>query len=180
MQHRVRPLIVLLPLWLIACSSTPVTTPSTASASTAAAAAPSSASAGAGASPSAAARSDAAPTALSPEAALGAEHSVYFDFDQAIVRNEYAALLQRYGQYLQGHPSTKAVIQGNTDERGSREYNLALGQRRAEAVKAALEVYGGRDQQIEAVSFGEERPAASGHDEAAWHQNRRADIVVAR
>jgi len=181
MQPRVRPLIVLLPLWLIACSSTPVATPSAANSQAGTTAgAPSAATPGTGASPSATAQSGTASTPLSPGATLGAERSVYFDFDEAIVRNEYAPLLQRYGQYLQGHPSAKAVVQGNTDERGGREYNLALGQRRAEAVKAALRVYGGRDPQIEAVSFGEERPVADGHDEAAWRQNRRADIMVAR
>jgi peptidoglycan-associated lipoprotein len=105
---------------------------------------------------------------------------VFFEFDDTAVRGEYAPLIQRHGQYLQSHPSVKVVVQGNTDERGGSEYNLALGQRRAEAVRAALRVYGVRDAQIEAVSLGEERPRAEGHDEGAWRQNRRADIVYPR
>jgi len=180
MHPLIRPWSVLLPLCLIACSSTPVTTPSATGTDATATASPSTAVTTAGASPSAATRQSPAQVALDPERALGREHSVYFDFDEAVVRSEYAPLLQRHGQYLEAHPSLRVVVQGNTDERGGREYNLALGQRRAEAVKSALRVYGVRDDQVEAVSFGEERPKASGHDEAAWQQNRRADIALPR
>ena len=179
MHPLVRPLTLVLPLWLIACSSTPVAT--TAADGTAAApASPAAAAATSDAAPSATARPDVAAAPLDPGAALGRERSVFFEFDDAIVRSEYAALVQSHGRYLQSRPATKIVVQGNTDERGGSEYNLALGQRRAEAVKAALRVYGVRDAQIEAVSFGEERPQADGHDEGAWRQNRRADIVYPR
>ncbi len=89
----------------------------------------------------------------------------------------YAGLLQLQGHYLESKPSVSIKIEGNADERGSREYNLALGQRRAEAVLKSLEIYGVKDAQMEAVSWGKERPKATGHDEAAWAQNRRADLV---
>ena len=180
MHPFVRPLTFVLPLWLIACSSTPVSSP--APVADAAGTPTSQAVAGAtpGASPSTAARPDLASAPLDPNAAAGHERSVFFEFDDAIVSSEYASLIQRHGRHLQANPAAKIVVQGNTDERGGSEYNLALGQRRAEAVKAALRVYGVRDAQIEAVSLGEERPHVQGHDESAWRQNRRADIVYPR
>jgi len=177
-MHRFfRLLSLALPLWLIACSSTPVATSAPAANATGSPAQPSTAPAATAAAPSAAAGRDVGSTSLSPDAALLRDHSVYFEFDDAAVGSQYAPLIQRHGQYLLSHPSAKVLVQGNTDERGGSEYNLALGQRRADAVSAALRVYGVRDSQIEAVSYGEERPMAQGHDEAAWRQNRRADIV---
>jgi peptidoglycan-associated lipoprotein len=106
-----------------------------------------------------------------------AKRSVYFDFDSYSVKPEYQSLLQAHAQYLKSHPQRHVLIQGNTDERGTSEYNLALGQKRAEAVKQGLETLGVQDSQIEAVSLGKEKPVATGHDEASWAQNRRADIV---
>ena len=103
--------------------------------------------------------------------------SVYFDFDSYSVKTEYQSLLQAHATYLKSHPQRHILIQGNTDERGTSEYNLALGQKRAEAVKQGLETLGVQDSQIEAVSLGKEKPLATGHDEASWAQNRRADIV---
>lgn len=120
------------------------------------------------------------PEYLDPNSALNREHSVYFKFDDATVGPDARAVVERHGHYLAQHPSVKTAVQGNTDERGGAEYNLALGQRRAEAVKAALKVYGATDSQIEATSFGSEKPVAKGHDEEAWRQNRRADIVYSR
>jgi peptidoglycan-associated lipoprotein len=105
------------------------------------------------------------------------KRSIYFELDSNIVKEEFKPLVAAHARYLQQNRGQKMTVQGNTDERGSREYNLALGQRRAEAVRKALEVYGVKAAQIEAVSFGEERPKASGHDEPAWAQNRRADIA---
>ena len=95
-------------------------------------------------------------------------------------RWEYGALIDRHARYLLAHPDLKVTLQGNTDERGGTEYNLSLGQRRAQAVKSALHLLGVPDDQAEPVSFGEERPMADGHDEAAWAQNRRVDIVYMR
>jgi peptidoglycan-associated lipoprotein len=102
--------------------------------------------------------------------------SVYFDFDSYVVKDEYKSLVVAHAQYLRDHGNARALVQGNTDERGSREYNLALGQRRADAVKYVMTLSGARESQVESVSLGEEKPRATGHDEASWAENRRADI----
>lgn len=106
-----------------------------------------------------------------------AKRSIYFDFDSFIVKDEFKPVVEAHGKYLSANKNRKIVIQGNTDERGGREYNLALGQKRAEAVRKSLSLLGVADSQMEAVSFGEEKPKATGSDEAAWAENRRADIV---
>jgi len=106
-----------------------------------------------------------------------AKRSIYFDFDSYSVKDEYQPLMQQHAQYLKSHPQRHVLIQGNTDERGTSEYNLALGQKRAEAVRRAMALLGVNDSQMEAVSLGKEKPQASGHDEASWAQNRRADLV---
>lgn len=106
-----------------------------------------------------------------------AKRSIYFDFDSYTVSDQYQSLLQAHAQYLKSHPERHVLLQGNTDERGTSEYNLALGQRRAEAVRRALSLMGVPDSQMEAVSLGKEKPVALGHDEASWAQNRRVDIV---
>jgi peptidoglycan-associated lipoprotein len=106
-----------------------------------------------------------------------AKREVYFDFDRFDVKLEFIPLVEAHGRYLATHRERKIVIEGNADERGSREYNLALGQKRADAVKSRLILLGASEVQIETISFGEERPRATGHDEAAWAENRRADIV---
>ena len=106
-----------------------------------------------------------------------AKRSVYFDFDSYVVKDEFKPVIEAHSQYLIKNTDRKIVIQGNTDERGGSEYNLALGQKRAEAVRRALNLLGVSDSQIEAVSFGKEKPKATGSNEAAWAENRRADIV---
>jgi peptidoglycan-associated lipoprotein len=106
-----------------------------------------------------------------------AQRSVFFDFDRFEVKTEFQPLVEAHGRYLSSMKQRKIVIEGNADERGSREYNLALGQKRADAVKSRLTLLGATDAQIETISYGEERPRASGHDEQSWAQNRRADIV---
>jgi len=106
-----------------------------------------------------------------------AKRSVFFDFDSYSVADSYQPLLQQHAQYLKSHPERHVLIQGNTDERGTSEYNLALGQKRAEAVRRSLSLLGVPDSQMEAVSLGKEKPLATGHDEASWAQNRRADLV---
>ena len=109
-----------------------------------------------------------------------AKRSVYFDYDSNSVKDEYRGLVQAHSRYMTADKrDSRMRIEGNCDERGSREYNLALGQRRAEAVKRMMTVMGVTDGRIETVSYGEEKPAASGHDENAWAQNRRADIKYA-
>ena len=103
--------------------------------------------------------------------------SVYFDFDSFVVKSEYQSVVEAHGKYLASTKNRRIVVEGNTDERGGREYNLALGQKRAEAVKQRLMLLGATDSQIETVSFGKEKPKAMGSNEEAWAQNRRADIV---
>lgn len=117
------------------------------------------------------------PPYLDPKSALSTDRSVYFDFDESRIKTEYASLIVRHGNYLGTHPALSIKVEGNCDERGGSEYNLALGQKRAQAVVRALMIYGVKEAQMEAISWGEERPRASGHDEAAWAQNRRADLV---
>ena len=107
------------------------------------------------------------------------KRSVFFDYDKYDVKDEYKALVQAHAQYLRGNPGAKMLIQGNTDERGSREYNLALGQSRADAMKKMLLLLGAKEAQIESVSLGEEKPRAQGSSEEAYAQNRRGDILYA-
>lgn len=117
---------------------------------------------------------------LHDPAGILARRSVYYAYDKSEVTAEYRPLVEAHAKYLREHPGAAITIQGNTDERGSREYNLALGQRRAEGVMKMMTLLGVPDREIEAVSFGEEKPKADGHDEAAWAQNRRSDIVYLR
>jgi len=105
------------------------------------------------------------------------KRSVYFDFDSSSVKDEFKPLVTAHAKYLSDNRGRRIVIQGNTDERGSREYNIALGQRRSDSVKKMMMLLGVRDAQIETVSFGEEKPRATGSDEAAYAENRRSDIV---
>ncbi len=104
------------------------------------------------------------------------KRSIYFDFDSTIVKDEYKPIVAAHAKYVSQNRSTRIRIEGNADERGSREYNLALGQRRADAVKQMMQLLGASPSQVETVSFGEEKPKAPGHDEASWAENRRADI----
>ena len=103
--------------------------------------------------------------------------SIYFDYDQFVVKEEFKPVVAAHAKYLSSHREARATIQGNTDERGSREYNLALGQKRADAVKQMMTLMGAPSAQIETVSFGEEKPRAQGSTEQAYAENRRADIV---
>lgn len=105
------------------------------------------------------------------------ERSVYFEFDQSVVQPSAAPLLERHGKYLASHPQVLIKVEGNTDQQGGAEYNLALGQKRAEAVLRALKVFGAKDGQMEAVSLGAEKPKALGNDETAFAQNRRVDLA---
>ncbi|OYX53210.1 MAG: peptidoglycan-associated lipoprotein [Comamonadaceae bacterium 32-67-11] len=102
---------------------------------------------------------------------------VFFDFDQYTVRAEFVPLLEGHARFLAADRQRRVALEGHTDERGGREYNLALGQKRAEAVRRALALMGVQDAQMEAVSFGEEKPAVAGNDEAAHSQNRRVELV---
>ena len=101
---------------------------------------------------------------------------IYFDFDSYVIKPEFQGAIEAHAKYLTANKSRKMAIEGHTDERGGREYNLALGQRRSEAVRRALGLLGVADAQVEAVSFGKEKPVALGTDEAAMAKNRRAEI----
>lgn len=105
------------------------------------------------------------------------KRSVYFDYDQYDVKGDYKNQLQAHAKFIASEPDARVLIQGNTDDRGSREYNLALGQRRADAVKKQLVLMGAPESQIESVSLGKEKPKALGDNEAAWAENRRADML---
>ena len=119
----------------------------------------------------------AAKSPLTDPSNILSKRSIYYDFDQYDIKDEYKPLIEAHAAYLRDHPDAKVLIQGNTDERGSREYNVALGQRRADGVKRMLLLLGAREDQVEAVSLGEEKPKAQGTTEEAYAQNRRCDIL---
>jgi peptidoglycan-associated lipoprotein len=105
--------------------------------------------------------------------------SIYFDYDSFVVKDDYRPLVEAHARYLQQNRNARVTVQGNTDERGSREYNIALGQKRADAVKRMVSLLGVQETIVETVSFGKEKPKNLGHDEAAWAENRRVDIIYA-
>ncbi len=108
---------------------------------------------------------------------VGVARVIYFDYDSFEIKPEFKALIDGHARFLKANPSRRIAIEGHTDERGGREYNLALGQKRAEAVRRSLGLLGVADNQAEAVSFGEEKPAVPGSNEEAWAKNRRAEIT---
>ena len=105
------------------------------------------------------------------------KRSVFYEYDKYDIRDEYRPLLQAHGKYLAENRGKKMLVQGNCDERGSREYNIALGQRRAEGVKRMLVLMGATEAQVEPVSLGEEKPRCTDHSEGCWSQNRRSDML---
>ena len=117
------------------------------------------------------------PNALKDPNNVLSKRSVYFEYDSFVVEDKYKPQIEAHARYLSGNKTVRITLQGNTDERGSREYNIALGQKRAEAVKRVLVLMGAQDVVIETVSYGKEKPKREGHDEAAWAENRRVDIV---
>jgi len=107
----------------------------------------------------------------------GAKKVIYFDFDKSEIKPEFSETVAAHARFLTGHPGAKIKLEGNTDERGTREYNIGLGERRAQAVRRALMLQGVAESQLTTVSFGAERPAAEGDDETAFAQNRRVELV---
>ncbi len=105
---------------------------------------------------------------------------VYFDFDRAEIKSEYVPIVAAHAKYLNGNASRRVRLEGHSDERGSREYNIGLGERRAQAVRRALMLQGVNDTQITTVSYGEERPAVAGSDETSYSRNRRVELVYTR
>ena len=112
-----------------------------------------------------------------PEEALLSRLVIYFEFDQSDIRSEFNDMLAAHGRYLASNPNSRLRLEGHADERGSREYNIGLGERRAQAVRRVLLLQGAGSDQLSTVSFGEERPAMSGSDEEAWAMNRRVELV---
>jgi peptidoglycan-associated lipoprotein len=111
---------------------------------------------------------------------LLAKRVIYFDYDKSDVRDEFRDVVQAHAEYLANNPGVSITLEGHCDERGTREYNIALGERRANAVQRMLTLQGASANQVRVVSYGEERPAALGHDEDAWSLNRRAEFIYSR
>jgi len=105
------------------------------------------------------------------------KRSIYFDFDSFTVKDEYRSVIEAHANYMMQNPQSRVILQGNADSRGSREYNLALGQKRSEVVRRVMNLLGVQDERLEAISFGEEKPRAQGDTEADYAENRRTDIV---
>lgn len=166
--------VAALTLVLTACSSTPLETTEapTASAVTTVSTTPAATSKSATAAQAQLAH-------LDPNSLISKQKSVYFDFDVFTIKSEFKAMMERHAAYLKAHPELDVKLEGNADERGGREYNLSLGQKRSESVKRALVTLGAGEKQLEAVSFGEEKPKMTGHDETSWAENRRVDFVYA-
>lgn len=104
------------------------------------------------------------------------KRSIYYDYGKFDIKDEYRGIVEMHAKYLRENPGLKMVIEGNADERGSREYNVGLGQRRSDSVKKMLLLLGAREEQIESVSLGEEKPICSDHAEDCWWKNRRGDL----
>jgi peptidoglycan-associated lipoprotein len=117
------------------------------------------------------------PTANPAAGPANVARIIYFDYDSYVIKPEFQQVLDAHARFLRTNAQRQIAVEGHTDERGGREYNLALGQKRSEAVRRALTLLGVKDGQIEAVSFGKEKPAMPGGDESSWAQNRRAEIV---
>jgi peptidoglycan-associated lipoprotein len=170
---------------LAGCSSTPTTEAPVDDRSAAGAAgaggggAQTGGAAGGGVTGSATGGGSSAANALRDPNSILSKRSVYFDYDSFVVKDEYRPLVEAHARYLQQNRNARMTVQGNTDERGSREYNIALAQKRADSVKRMMTLLGAAENQIETVSFGKEKPRNPGHDEAAWAENRRDDILYA-
>jgi peptidoglycan-associated lipoprotein len=115
--------------------------------------------------------------ALGPDGPLGSQRIIYFDYDSSDIRADYADVVAAHGKFLSSNAAVRVRLEGHSDERGTREYNIGLGERRAQAVRRALALQGVQESQISTVSYGEERPAAIGSDENAYSKNRRVEIV---
>jgi peptidoglycan-associated lipoprotein len=123
--------------------------------------------------------SGAAGNPLKDPASPLSKRSVYFEYDSFVIRDEFKPMIESHAKYLVANRNGRLTIQGHTDERGSREYNIALGQKRADALKRMMTLLGVQEIQIETISFGKEKPRNLGHDEGGWAENRRDDLVYA-
>lgn len=169
--------VAALTLVLTACTSTPIATTEAPAASAVTPVASGSQSSDATSKSATAAQ--VLPAHLDTASPIYQQKSVYFDFDVFTIKSEFTGMIERHATYLRAHPELEVKLEGHADERGGREYNLALGQKRSESVKRALVTMGAGEKQLEAVSFGEEKPKMMGHDETSWAENRRVDFVYA-
>ena len=117
------------------------------------------------------------PAVLTDPKSILSKRNIYFDYDRYDVRSDYKELVAAHAKFLSNNRQFRVLIQGNTDDRGSREYNLALGQKRADSIKKMLVMLGANESQVESVSLGEEKPKMEGQNETAWAENRRGDIL---
>jgi peptidoglycan-associated lipoprotein len=165
-----------LALVMAGCSSVPTDAGTTDS--TASTAAPSTPEPAAEAAPASTQTPAAAATATPEEVSIAnVAKVIYFDYDRSVIKPEFRAVVEAHARYLQADRSRQVTIAGHADERGGTEYNIALGQRRADALSRMLVLLGVDPSQIETISYGEEKPAVRGHDESAWSKNRRDEII---
>jgi peptidoglycan-associated lipoprotein len=174
-MHRILVVMLMACLGVVACGSKPPKTsppppPSEVGAGT------DSTGAGAGGSSTAGQNAGDDETA-GPQGGLLAKRVIYFDFDSSEIKGEGTDIVGAHAKYLATNPAARVRLEGHTDDRGSREYNIGLGERRAQSVRRALLLQGATEAQISTVSYGAERPAVAGHDEAAWAKNRRVEVV---
>ena len=171
---KVRPIILAfaLPVLVAACASTTDSTKDSGGSAPA-----SSSSSSATPSGTTSGQPSASSSSASMQVSMPSQRSVYYDFDQSDIKTGQRGTIEANAKYLVANPSAKVTVEGNCDERGSREYNLALGQRRSEGVVKMMGLLGVKNGQMEATSLGKEKPKAQGHDESAWQENRRSDIV---
>jgi peptidoglycan-associated lipoprotein len=160
-----------LPAFLAACASTDTAKDSSSQSSASSSQPSASASGTQGSNPSGSGMNSSSAAARMPS-----QRSVYYEFDKSDIKPDQRSRIEANAKYLRDNPGAKATVEGNCDERGSREYNLALGQRRSEGVVKMMSLLGARSSQMEAVSFGSEKPKVQGHDEGSWAENRRSDI----
>jgi peptidoglycan-associated lipoprotein len=174
MQRMIVVLVLALSLGAAGCASKPAKPAASAPSGSEAAGAGANAAGAAGAN---AAGANADDEAAGPQSGLLATRVVYFEFDSSEIKGAGVEVVAAHAKYLAANPATRVRLEGHTDERGSREYNIGLGERRAQAVRRAMLLQGAVEGQISTVSYGEERPAVTGHDEDAWAKNRRVEII---
>ena len=173
-MHRILVVMLIACLSVVACGSKP---PKTSPPPPASEVGAGNESTGAGAGANAAGQNAGDDETAGPQGGLLAKRVIYFDFDSSEIKGEGTDIVGAHAKYLATNPTARVRLEGHTDDRGSREYNIGLGERRAQSVRRALLLQGATEAQISTVSYGAERPAVAGHDEAAWAKNRRVEVV---
>ena len=173
-MHRILVVMLMACLSVVACGSKP---PKTSPPPPASEVGAGNDSTGAGAGANATGQNAGDDETAGPQGGLLAKRVIYFDFDSSEIKGEGTDIVGAHAKYLATNPTARVRLEGHTDDRGSREYNIGLGERRAQSVRRALLLQGATEAQISTVSYGAERPAVAGHDEAAWAKNRRVEVV---